>query len=434
MLWLPVILVLGILILAHEWGHFLAARWTKTRVEEFGLGYPPRLLTLGERNGVVYSLNWIPAGGFVRLAGEKDPNLPGGLAGQPPGRRALVLLAGSLMNLLLAFLIFTGVSLFPHAEVTLDRIGVLGIIPGSPADQAGLQGGDIILAVEGRPVQDQEVILELRLHGGREATLTVERQGQVMTMTVVPSVRPIQGLDHLGVTRYLHEYPLAELKQVLPGRPAYQAGLRPGDVVLSLNGEAVRNNLDFWEKQHRLRQEHHPIVFVVRREGQVLPPITVYPPPPEAEDQTLGYGWWPPTVTVHPSLGEALQQGGRDTLDSVLLVVRLLSALGHGSVPLQSLAGPLGIAQATVEVAQANQIVGVLRLIGMLSANLFVVNLLPLPALDGGRLAFVLLEWLRGGRRIPPHWETLVHTVGMALLLGLLALVTWFDLLRLLGL
>lgn len=436
--WLLAIPLLGLLILVHELGHFLAARWMKVRVEEFGLGYPPRLLRLGERNGVVYSLNWIPVGGFVKLAGEEDRTVEGGLAGKKPWQRAVVISAGSLMNLLLTFLLFTGLALAPREVVTLERIGLVGIVPGSPADLAGLRSGDILLAVDDRPVRDQEVLLDLTLRGGQETVLTVERAGQVLTVTVVPSVEPVYEQDHLGVRHYLHEYPEALLSQVLEGKPAYLAGLRTGDVVFSLNGEVVRDNLHFWELLPRLREEWGPLVFVVRREGHLLDPMTVYPPPPEAEDQALGISWRTPGERVQLSLGEALQEGVQETVKAVLLVPRTVAAMARGSVPVRELAGPVGMVYVTVEVTRARGAEGlgplleaVVMVLALLSANLFAVNLLPLPALDGGRLAFVLLEWLRGGRRVPDRWEAAVHLVGLVLLLGLVILLTWFDILRL---
>jgi regulator of sigma E protease len=114
-----------------------------------------------------------------------------------------------------------------------------------------------------------------------------------------------------------------------------------------------------------------------------------------------------------------------------MLVPRTLSTIVHSPARVQEMAGPVGIAQVTGQVARSNQLEGIVYLVAMLSANLFAVNLLPMPALDGGRIAFVLLEWLRGGRRIPHRWETLIHLVGMVLALGLLAAVTVFDVLRL---
>jgi regulator of sigma E protease len=192
----------------------------------------------------------------------------------------------------------------------------------------------------------------------------------------------------------------------------------------------VEDKLDFWETLTRRRQEGGPLVFVVRRDGQVLPPITVYPPPTDAEDQAIGIGSVPPKQMERLPLPAAILQGLRDTVDAVFLVPRVLGAIARGSVPLHDLAGPIGIVQATAQVAQASQMAGVVRFAGMLSANLFVVNLLPLPALDGGRLFFVLLEMVRR-RRIPSRVELRIHKVGMYVLLAFLALVTLFDLMRL---
>lgn len=429
--WLLAIPLVGIMVLVHEIGHFLVARRMGVRIVEFGLGLPPRLLTLGVWKGVRYTLNLLPLGGFVRLAGEDDPTVQDGLAGKRPGRRAMVLLAGAAMNLVLAFFLFFTAALLPYEEVVFRRVGVLGIIPGGPAEQAGLRSGDAILAVGGRPVQDEGLLLELLLNGGQPTPLLVQRGSTLLTLTVVPSVEPLHHDDRLGILRYTYDYPEAVLTEVLAGRPAYQAGLRSGDVVVGLDGETITTTLDFWSTLERRRREGGPLVFTVRRAGQLLEPITVYPPSPEEKDQSLGLCWNPPKEERRRSFPEALAQGIRETWEAILLVPRVLAAMVRGSVPLQEISGPLGMTQAAAEVVRTGQADRMLRLVGILSANLFVVNLLPLPALDGGRLAFVLVEWLRGGRRVPPRREALVHLIGMLLLLGLVLLVSYFDLLRL---
>lgn len=429
--WLLAIPLVGIMVLVHEIGHFLVARRMGVRIVEFGLGLPPRLLTLGVWKGVRYTLNLLPLGGFVRLAGEDDPAVQDGLAGKRPGQRAMVLLAGAAMNLVLAFFLFFTAALLPYEEVVFRRVGVLGIIPGGPAEQAGLRSGDAILAVGGRPVQDEGLLLELLLNGGQPTPLLVQRGSTLLTLTVVPSVEPLHHDDRLGILRYTYDYPEAVLTEVLAGRPAYQAGLRSGDVVVGLDGETITTTLDFWSTLERRRREGGPLVFTVRRAGQLLEPITVYPPSPEEKDQSLGLCWNPPKEERRRSFPEALAQGIRETWEAILLVPRVLAAMVRGSVPLQEISGPLGMTQAAAEVVRTGQADRMLRLVGILSANLFVVNLLPLPALDGGRLAFVLVEWLRGGRRVPPRREALVHLIGMLLLLGLVLLVSYFDLLRL---
>lgn len=430
--WLLAIPILALLILAHEWGHFVSALWMRVRVLQFGLGLGPRALKLGERNGVLYTLHWLPIGGFVLPAGENDEHVPDGLAAKRPWQRAIVLAAGALMNLFLAFLLFTGLALVPHDVPLRGQVGVVGIMPDTPAERAGLRGRDILLEVNGRPVVDQQVLLELALNGGQEVELVVLRGSQVLTLTVVPSVEPIHEVDHLGVSRYLMQDPVAALSQVLPDKPAYNAGLRSGDVVVALNGHAVQDKLDFWEALVVAREAGGPLVFVVQREGQVLPPMTVYPPPPDAEDQAIGIGSLPPTTRATLPLPAAFLQGARDTVDAVLLVPRVLAAIGRGSIPFRDLAGPIGIVQATQQVGEGSSLPGIVRFAGMLSANLFVVNLLPLPALDGGRLAFVLLEMVRR-KRIPSRVELRIHRWGMYLLLAFLALVTVFDVVRLFG-
>ncbi len=426
--WFLAVPVLALLILTHEIGHFFAARWMKVRVEEFGFGLPPRALTLTVRKGIIYSLNWLPVGGFVRLAGETDSEVEGGLAQKKPGPRAIVLGAGALMNLLLAFLLFTTQALIPHDVVVLNRVGVLFIAPGSPAALGGLQDKDILLTINGKPVNNEEVLLEFKMNAGRETILTVDRGGQTLTLMVTPTVGTEYGQDQIGVGLYLHEG--AATLDVIPDKPAYLAGLRSGDLIVELNGETIHNNLDFWALQDRLRKERETLVFTVQRNGRVQPPIVIPPLPVDAADQTIGISYGTPRERVRLSLWESAQQGARTTVDAVLLVPRILSAIFRGSIPVTELSGPVGIVDAVQQVAKSEGLSGLLNLTGMLSANLFVVNLLPLPALDGGRLAFVLLECLRGGRKIPRRWEGWVHAIGMALLLGLLALVSIFDVLR----
>ena len=333
----------GLLVFAHEFGHFIMAKLFRVRVDEFGFGYPPRMTRLGQWRETTITLNWLPFGGFVRMA-EDDPTVESSLATKSRTTRALVLAAGSLMNLVLAVLLFSLTFMIGTlVPVEGEGTGIYYVVPGSPAEKAGLRLGDTIVVIDGEPIDNMEEATEL-------------------------------------------------------------IGARHGQ----------------------------PLEIVVRRDGKVLEPILATPRvnPPEGEG-ALGVSLSLPLDRRSYPVWEAVPLGLRATYNVVGGMYYGLKAMFRKEIPFE-LTGPLGIYTATAEAAKSG-LVRLLEFAGFLSINLFLVNLLPLPALDGGRLIFILLEWVRGGKRVPPEKEGLVHAVGMMLLLGLMAVVTVFDYMRYFG-
>lgn len=330
--------VLSVLVLLHELGHFVAARAVGIGVRELGLGFPPRLFAI-RRGGIDYSVNAIPFGGFVRMTGEDDPAVPGGFAGKPIRARALVIAAGSLMNLLLAWVIFSGLVALPYRQAEGD-VTVRETAPGSPAENAGLSPGDVIASVNGEPVRTTgELAARVLLGGDRPVTLRVIRDGTPLPITLVPRSRPPEGEGPMGVKVGLQNQVVATYR--LPVWKAPLEGLRMGVAILGFMGQEI--------------------------------------------------GRW---------------VGGRAEPE---------------------LAGPIGIAQVTGETARAG-FLPLLQLVGLLSLNLGILNLLPIPALDGGRLPFLALEAARGGRRLSARRESLIHLVGFAVLMSIVLVITYFDL------
>jgi len=331
------IIVFGLLIFVHELGHFMAAKLFGVRVEEFGFGYPPRLLKLGQWRETEITLNALPLGGFVRMW-ETDTSVPESLANKPRGVRALVYTAGSLMNIALAAVLFS---------VTF------------------------------------------------------------MAGTLVPTEGPGAGIYYVS-----------------PNSPADEAGLRPGDTILRINAEEIA---DAQEAVGIIRSNlGQPIEITVRRGDRPLPPITLTPradPPPE--EGAVGVALDLPLVRQSFPVWRAVPMGLRATVNSVLGIFYGIRAAIRGQVPLE-VSGPIGIYQTTAEVAKTGW-ERLMEFTGFLSVNLFLVNLLPLPALDGGRLIFILLEWVRRGKRVPPEKEGLVHALGMVALLAVMAFVTYLD-------
>jgi len=423
--WLAAIPVLFLTILLHEIGHFIAARLMKVRVEEFGIGFPPRMLVLGERKGVKYTLNWLPIGGFVKMAGEEDPNIPGSLASKKPWQRVIVLSAGALMNLLLAFLLFTGLAMYGHTEIVSKQIGTYYTEPGSPGEAAGLLPGDVIVAMNDRPISSYEDLqIETTLNRGVTVTLVLDRQGESITTQLMPRKDPPERQGAIGIRIGYYESPVTA-QWVVPDSPAAQAGLREGDVVVALDGQATPNSLAYLAyADSRLGQD---LAVTVRRDGQEL---TLQVPNPAAyQGLPMGLDYRRLAYRTLP-LHLAVVEGGQETVNAAALVPRTLASLVRGSTQLSDMSGVVGITYAAAQVVRTAGLYGLLRLMAIISVNLFLVNLFPLPALDGGRIAFVLLEWIRGGRRISPEKEGLVHMIGFILLLVFVAVITYYDIAR----
>jgi regulator of sigma E protease len=335
-------LILTPIIFIHELGHFISARLFDIRVEEFGLGFPPRAVKLFERNGTIYSLNWIPLGGFVRPAGEDDPSVPDGLAASSKTARFFTLAAGAIANFVLAFVVFWFAFVIGPSAVV-----VAGVDPGTPAMEAGLQEGDVIYAVDGEIVENSAILVDaVSGSAGQEIELTVLRNGEEMTVTMVP--------------RSPGEYdPETE-----------------GPIGISLG----------YESSTRLARSP-----------------------------------WEAAKASVQSIGEIIS-----------LTVRAPIMLLEGDItPEQARpVGPVGISQIAGRTAQYTASTGdwfqLLRITAFISVALGFTNLLPIPALDGGRLLFVLIEAVRG-RRIEPEREGMVHLVGMLFLLGLMFLLIIQD-------
>ncbi len=336
--------VIIVLILAHEIGHFSTAKATGVKVEEFGLFYPPRLLSV-KRGGTVYSLNAIPLGGFTKMAGEEDPDVPGSLASKSIWVRLLVLSAGSLMNFLLPLLLFSIAYMVPHDAVIGESL-VQEVDSDTPASSAGIVEGDIILSVNGKSVSNNvDVYRNIDLNLGKEVTFLVKHSdGMEEEVGLVPRWEPPEGQTASGMR------------------------------VVTANYAVVPGSYPFWK---------------------------------------------------------AIPMGMGACVETFILFKNGIIGMIIGAVPAE-VAGPVGIAQLTGQVAQAG-FSPLLEFAAFLSINLAIINLFPLPALDGGRIIFVLLEWVRRGKRIAPKTEGIVHLVGFALLMVFFLAVTYQDIMRIIS-
>ncbi len=333
--------ILVVLIIAHELGHFATAKASGVKVEEFGIGFPPRLLSI-KKGETLYSLNAIPLGGFTKMAGEEDPSEPRSLASKSIGTRLLVLSAGSLMNFLLPLLLFSIAFMVPH-NILVGQVVVDEVVPSSPAAMAGIEAGDVILRVEGEPVRNASNFQRyIYLNLGKEITLLVKHSDSTTEeVLLTPLWNPPEGQEILGVTA----------------------------------------------------STSHPTV-----------------------------------INLHRPFWQAIPLGVGECIETFVLFKNGIIGMIVGTIPAE-VAGPVGIAQLTGEVAKAG-ISPLLEFAAFLSINLAIINILPLPALDGGRIMFVLLEWVRRGRRVPAKIEGLVHSIGFAMLMGLILIITYQDIVR----
>jgi regulator of sigma E protease len=419
--WLWVFPVLGILIVVHEMGHFFTAIWLGIKVEEFGIGFPPRMFAI-RRNGIDYSMNWLPIGGFVKITGENgDSDDPRSFGKAPAWKRIIVLAAGSAMNLLLALVIFAGMAISGTRELDTAQApmtGIASVSANAPAAKAGIQPGDKIVAIAGTPVSSDDEIRTLsNQNGGKPTVYTVLRGGQELDLTVTPNTTS----PYLGVGLSAWFSP-AIVDNVREGGVAAGAGLRNGDVIVSVNGRPVDNNIS---AEYLIAGSDKPVELVVQRSGEQLT-LTV--------DKATGrydFGVFEPIRTVYYTPLEAMGRALKNTWDVIASIPTGIAQALSGTAQGPGVTSIVGIGQITGEVAQEAGINGLLNLTALLGISLFMINLLPLPALDGGRLLFIFIELLRGGRRIAPEKEGMVHFAGMVVLLALMAIITFFDVSRL---
>jgi regulator of sigma E protease len=334
------LVILIILVIAHEFGHFITAKSRGVAVLEFGVGFPPRIWSF-KRGETVYSINATPLGGFVKLAGEEDPSIARSLASKGYGTRVLVLAAGSLMNIVLPIVLFSIAFMVPHS-IAVSPVTIDAVAPNSPAALAGIEPGDTVISVNGNPINNSGDLQRLvQLNLGKDVLITVRHTDSTLkTVQVLPRWSPPPGQGATGIVI-----------------------ARPADPPT-----------------------------IIRRSDPV----------------------W-----------KAVPEGVTECYQTLVLFKNEIIHWIIGATSPQ-LTGPVGMAQLTGEVVQSG-FSPVLEFAAFISINLGIVNILPLPALDGGRIAFVLLEMVRRGRRISPKTEGLIHAIGFMLLIALMVAVTFGD-------
>jgi regulator of sigma E protease len=433
--YLLIVPILAVLILVHEFGHFISARMCGVKVEEFGLGIPPRVFGRMWK-GVLWSINAIPFGGFVRVKGEDGANMdPDSMNSQPPHERAFFLTAGVGMNVLFAVVLM--IVVIGLQGVTHSNTYIASVEAGSPAAKAGWKTGDRIVDVNGNRVEtDQELVNATQSHAGSRITVTVERRGKLVDTTIIPRKNPPKGQGAMGIGINTWTVGTVALDSVTPGSPAAKAGLQPGDKLVSINNRQINDTFVLSTELTRYVGFDVPITY--ERNGTNHQTKIAVPEPETGQDPVAAIGIT--QVSLNPVYEKVpplkiIPRGFEEAYNTTKQMVIGIKELFSSRENLTQVAGPVGMAQLTSELVERQSPIPVWvrlsQLSILLSLNLAILNLLPLPALDGGRLMFVLLEVIRGGRKIAPEKEGLVHFAGLVLLLALMFVIAFHDIERL---
>ena len=380
---------------------------------------------------MMYSINWAPLGGFVRLAGESNPEIPRSLASKGTGTRFLVLVAGPLMNVILPIVVIAILFMIPQ-ETTIGRVVVSGVVDGSPAQAAGVLPGDQILRAGGQNIENRiDLLRSINLNGGGHMKWLLDRNGGQEVVRVRPRFEQPPGRWLTGIV-VSQDAGQVVVQQVAAGAPAEDAGLRKGDVLIRSGGQAISQTSELIGAIQA--SQGSPMDWLIRRNGQEQA-ISIF-----ARFDQSGPAMWLTGVTTtlvdvrtvsrSDPPWEAIPQGFVSTWESLVLMKQAITgSISAGSAP--EFSGPIGIAQITGEVTRQGGIHGWLAIAVLLSINLAILNILPIPMLDGGRLVFVILEWVRRGKRVPPEREGLVHLLGFALLISAILVISANDINRL---
>ena len=550
---LPFIGILLGLVILHELGHFVVAKLAGVRVEEFGIGLPPRIagIRFGE---TLYSINWLPLGGFVRLTGEEsarvfvatvnaqsaaaraglrpgdvilkvdgtpvhsdeqlakqlrlaaahsdpipleiererqgargaelgqhtrllEPQIipptavdatarpaepaaeigsiagiqtspdPRSLATKPRPVRIAVMAAGAVTNFIIPIVLFAVAALIPQAAPEGPAV-ITSVVEGAPAERAGLRAGDRVVSINGEPIQHAgDLSLAIQLNVGNQVEFVVEREVHVegtgqrqgshlqLFTTVVQARLAPQDLEHVvqpGET--IHD--IAALLGVSATQVLRGAGFGAGFPIDEGTELVLPNGTRYVVERDDTAESIADDLFVrnqVIYEAADIDPVRLEPGTVVSVEQgptgiTIA-NLRPTTVTEQSDFFDAVEAGWTRTVDTFMLVRNRIRSWIAGGDPI-TVSGPIGLARATDEIVERAGWLRLIELAALLSLNLAVINILPLPMLDGGRIMFVLVEIARRGRRISPEKEGLVHLTGFAIIIAFMVIVGYFDIIR----
>jgi len=426
-----------ILVFFHELGHFLAAKLFGMRVERFSLGFPPRIW--GFKKGETdYCIGATPLGGYVKISGMIDESMdtehldeeikPWEYRAKPVWQRMIVITAGVIFNMILAVIIYAGITFTSgETKVTLESVENIYVEEGSVAAVTGFQTGDKIVGVNGeRPEFFNELFSPVHLTSDN-LTYTVLRNGKEVTVAI-----PDSALDQMNKQGFLSLANAfsSEISNTVEGSPAHKAGLQSGDKIVSING----NRVNYWlQVMKEIDASEDTVALQVARNTDTLAfkvplsadgTVGIYQPLPdeEFEIQQFTYG-----------LATSLGIGVKRTEDTFTGIIQGFSKMFSGSISVRdNLGGPVAIASVTKEATDRGGAIGFWNITAFLSVTLAIMNILPIPVLDGGHLMFLIYEGIT--RREPsPKVRMAMQQIGFLLIIALFIFVTFNDIIRQFG-
>ncbi len=424
------LLVLGILILVHELGHFLVAKAEGIRVLAFSIGFGPVLFSR-QKGETEYRVSSIPFGGYVKMEGEdpeEETNDPRAFSSQPIWQRALVAFAGPFSNYLFSFILLGAAFLIGVEEpLYTNNLTIGDVAKNSPASEAGIMMGDSIVAMGGEEVSTWNEVQNQLARQKREYTMTIRRDGSRRQVVLNMSVDDDNQLpDPLAGLRP----PLAPvIGQVVEGDPADDAGIRKGDSIVAYNGDPIYSWYQFAEKISNHPDTTGPARLRIARNDSILQ-ITVEPEYDSTEKRYLmGIAAAPPsTRTVHYSFGPAVARAFSKSGEYATLIFTVLGRLFTQDIPTNQLAGPVGIIQMS-GAAAGGGLSTLFMFAALIGINLAVLNLLPLVITDGGQIVFLAIEGIRG-KPVNAKTRAVINQIAVFLFIALFLYVTFNDIQR----
>lgn len=423
--------VLGVMILVHEFGHFIVAKLLGVRVEQFAIGFGKKIV--GFRKGETeYRINVLPIGGYVKMPGENPSESrtgdPGEFTSHPRWHRLLIALAGPFMNIALALILLVCVYAvhYEHPWVLNKAAQVGWVLENTPAERAGLKAGDRIVRIENiqNPTWEQ-VVTRLALSPGQPLSIAIQRGNDILESTLTPDKSTAEQFDMSGL---VPDQPLI-VTELEPGRPAMNAGVKFGDEITAINGTPVRSmplashivreNKDNSLKLDILRNGQHLALTMVPALTQLPNGQSVY---------RIGFGSSPVEVDKLP-LGQAVAQSIETNKRNSLLILELVQKMVQRKVSMKQLAGPIGIGSAVGQAVRQPGWMPTLELAALISINLGIFNLLPIPILDGGLILLLLVEGLMR-RDISQPVKERIYQAAFVFLLLFGVIVIYNDVMR----
>jgi len=416
------LIVIGILVFVHEFGHFVMAKRAGVRVEKFSLGMGPKIF--GYKKGdTEYVLSALPLGGYVKMAGENPDEEPTGATDEFQSKtvwqRVMIAATGPLTNIVLAFLVMPLVFMVGTYTLGAARVGY--VEKSSPGERGGFVVGDIIEKVNGRNVTDWEKAeMLMAVNPDTDIAVAIDRSGEKKTLTI----RPILDAERkIGVSGLYPDFP-AEIGGLSPGDPAAKAGIKLNDRIMAVDGSTVHYWNQFADTIKKSKGKQ--LSFTIEREGK---PITILVTPIE-KDGKFVVGVSPLMRLVFKKYGfvQSVQLGFNKTVEYIDLTFVTLKKLLTFGLSIKTLGGPVMIAQMSGKAAAAG-LSSFLSLLAMISISLGILNLLPIPVLDGGLILFLIIEAIRK-KPLSRRVMEVSQNIGASVLITLIVVVSYNDVMR----